>query len=255
MGYEGLSSEILGHIVSSFSNEEDDVADEDQEKESVDCLVASIADAMERKTNLSLLHGFLSDITTMIPPNGPLPSDLVLKEFNDEPRVDVVAKAHFLLKRHNQLPDSEVAGHLHKVRKKLDEEMFEILANEARLACDLANRKESDRPSREKLRHLFSFIRGEFEKNKEFALQLLGASILADLCENDYLLFDSYLSFLLERHHKLSSGVLNRTLVRVKNGVVSLRQAAAEKVSSEGAQALDIEEVRSRIKGLMNRKG
>lgn len=255
LGYEGLSSDVLGYIISPVSSAENEDTDEDQEKETFESLVAAIADAMDRKRNLSSLDGLLRDITAMIPP-GTRPScnlDPIVLE--GERRHEVIAKAHVLWKRHNQLASSNMEQHLHNICDKLDEEMFEILANEARLACDFANKRGGAESSKETLQHLFAFIRQEFEKNKESVLRRLEADILIDLCAHDCLLFDSYLSYLLEMHKELSSRSSDETLDLVKRGVVSLRQAATERVRNGSAQELDLEEIRARIRGLTKQRG
>ncbi|CDF33736.1 unnamed protein product [Chondrus crispus] len=56
-------------------------------------------------------------------------------------------------------------------------------------------------------------------------------------------------------HKELSSRSSDETLDLVKRGVVSLRQAATERVRNGSAQELDLEEIRARIRGLTKQRG
>lgn len=255
LGYEGLSSEILQHLISSVSSADQKEADEEQEKESFDCLVTAIAAAIERKRELTALDEILRDLDSLMPNETMRPDASPAVAPTGGRRHDVLAKADVLLRRHSRLSDSEMERHLHKVSDKLDDEMFEILANEARLACDLANRQEKDGGMNETAHHLLTFARSEFEKNKVLVLRRMDPGILVDLCEHDFRLFDSYLSFLLQKHHALSSGPADRTVELVKDGIVSLKQAAKERVRDGKTQELDLEHVNTRIRELTKRRG
>lgn len=255
LGYEGLSSEILQHLISSVSSTDSAEDDQEQEKESFECLVAAIAAATERKRELTILDEILRDLDSIIPCETMQPDASPAMTPVGERRYDVLAKADVLLRRHSRQSNSEIERHLRKVSDKLDDEMFEILANEARLACDLASRREKDGPMKETTRHLLTFARSEFEKNKELVLRRMDRGILVDLCEHDFRLFDSYLSFLLQKHHDLCSGPADRTMELVKDGVVSLKQAAKERVRDGKTQELDLEDVSARIRELTNRRG
>lgn len=255
LGYEGLSSEIIQHLLTSISPAEKEDADQEQEKESFDCLVASLAAATERKRELVALDQLLADIDSMLPDELVLADGSNYKLRTGEQRHDVSAKADVLLKRHKRLPGLAVQRHLDSVSDRLNDEMLEILANEARLACDLAKSEECDAATKETTKHLLTFIRNEFEKNKGGVLCRLEREIVIELCEYDFSLFDSYLSYLLKQHYELSTRPADRTMELVKDGVLSLKQAANEKMKAGVAEDLDLEEVRDRLVALTKRRG